>query len=88
LALHFVRCGAAKSDTLAGIADMPPARGGSGPRAYDLTGPQFRRRVASVGTATLPCNRFRLNATYAATRLPMFKSAHQQVGHELSVPLR
>ena len=28
LALQFLRCGAAKSDTLAGIADMPPARRG------------------------------------------------------------
>jgi hypothetical protein len=28
LAVNFLRCGAAKSDTLAGIADMPPARRG------------------------------------------------------------
>jgi hypothetical protein len=26
LALHFLHCGAAKSDTLADIADMPPVR--------------------------------------------------------------
>ena len=30
LALHFLRCGAAKSDTHAIIADMPPARRGLG----------------------------------------------------------
>jgi hypothetical protein len=35
MALHFLRRGAAKSDTLAGIADMPPAGGGSGRLAYD-----------------------------------------------------
>jgi hypothetical protein len=28
MALHFLRCSAAKSDTIAGIADMPPARRG------------------------------------------------------------
>ena len=28
MALHFLRCGAAKSDTFVGIADMPPARRG------------------------------------------------------------
>ena len=30
MALHFLRCIAAKSDTIAGIADMPPARRGLG----------------------------------------------------------
>jgi len=34
---------AAKSDTIAGIADMPPARRGSGTRAYDpVYGPAVR----------------------------------------------
>src|SRR6516164_9748219 len=29
MALQFLRCGAAKSDTIAGIADMPPAPAGA-----------------------------------------------------------
>src|SRR6516165_1716586 len=48
MALHFLRCIAAKSDTIGGIADMPPARRGLNSGAYDPTrtlGGRLNRRM-------------------------------------------